>query len=199
MQYAKFITTLGVITLLAACGGGGPGTNTPEVDQISDITLNPAAAIQSLYTSNYSGPGIQYSAGTPEIFNGQTYQVQNVLSIDSNGNSSASKRYYTVNPFTIYTPDYSYRTSNIMASYRNYVSRTAGVLPTTAKVGDFGLYETATVTPWTTVWWASTQSTSVWTLTKDTNTTAFFCYGASNSPDLTSKTCYKFNARGELV
>lgn len=188
--------------LSAACGGGGggtPGTNTAEVDQISSVTLNPAAAVQSLYTATVNYPSIQYSAGTPEIFNGTTYQVQNILSIDSAGNSRASKRYYTLNPFTIYTPDYSYRTSSIMLSYQNNVSRSPGVLPVSAKVGDFGLYETATVIPWTTMYGAATQSTSVWTVTKESNTTALFCYGATNSLDLTVKTCYKLNARGEIV
>ena len=63
---------------LTACGGGGggtPGTNTTEVDQISNATLNPAAAVQSLFTATVNAPSIQYSAGTPEVINGITYQV----------------------------------------------------------------------------------------------------------------------------
>jgi len=199
MQIAKSLTALGMSALLAACGGGGGGApETNTVDQISNVTLNPAAAVQSLFTTTRNVSGIQYSAGTPEIFNGVTYQVQNILSIDSNGNSSASKRYYSLNPFAIYTPEYSYSYAvNYLMNYY-YVSRTPGVLPTSAKVGDFGLYETATVE----VAGGSrgtTQETSAWTLTKYTNTTALFCYGALNSQNLTYKTCYKLNARGEIV
>ena len=202
MKNFEFIVAFGVSALLAACGGGGtPGTNTAEVDQISNVTLNPAAAVQSLYVATVNAPSIQYSAGTPEIFNGVTYQVQNVLTIDSNGNSNTFKRYYTLSPFSIFTPPYSYSPSDSHFTTDSItIYRGVGTLPTSAKIGDFGLYETVTVSPYIGSYqYATYQITSPWTLTKYSNTTALFCFGTLDNPALTVKTCYKLNAHGEVV
>jgi hypothetical protein len=214
MSKSQHIGTL-ILTCvtLAACGGGSsetpPSTQTSGTDQISTKILNPSAAVQSLLTfvgtsadSNYR---YQYSQGTPETFNGVPYQVQNVLRIDANGRSATFKNYYTTNPFSIFTPPYSYLPQPLnnvaLTTVRNTLS--AGLLPTSAKVGDFGVYETSravscdnfgaqTCSPLADV-------TSAWTLEKNDEATARLCYGVDNNPRLTPRTCFILNSNSQIL
>ena len=205
----KQISTLALALMLNGCGGGG-GSSTPttvsEPDQISGVALNPSSAVQSLYTyvgvRSDTSYRYQYSIGAPEMFKGITYQVQNILKLDANGNATSSKRYFTTNPFAIYTPDFSYRPAGYQSiSDSRSVTRSLGTLPISAKIGDFGIYETATVKPYSGFgyYYATEQYTSSWTLTKQSSTTALFCYGSPNNPDLTDKACYTLDNKSALI
>ena len=148
------IATVG-LSLLSACGGGGGGTSVVEtkpieMDVISSTTLNPSLAIQNLYTfvgnKTINNIRYQYTTGVAESYNGISYNVQNILQINVDGTTTSSKRLFTLNPFSIYTPDFTYYPKSAFSYvYTINVSRTLGSIPTSAKVGDYGAYETAKI------------------------------------------------------
>jgi len=211
MHNIKFLCTALISLTLAGCGGGGSAntdTKTTSVDVITGVELNPAQAIQNLYTysgtKTIAGVRYQYSNGTAETIDGKLYSVQNVLQIAADGTSTSFKRYFTTNPFAIYTVDYSYYPRSAYSYvYKIYVTRSISNIPRSAKIGDFGTYETAKV-KFCDIAGAQTctdqpNEVSSWTIDKDTNETANFCYGSSTSLNLTLRTCYKMNAQNSII
>jgi hypothetical protein len=196
---------------LAACGGGesSPAPPPSAADSISTKTLNPAAAVQSTLT--FSGTATdsvyryQFSAGTPETIDGTVYQVQNVLRLDSFGVSSTFKNYYTANPLSIFNPPYSFVSgpSNFPNRDTVYNTLSKGMLPTSARVGDFGIYQTSTALACPnfggTTCTRLADETSPWTLEKNTDTTARLCIGVDNNPRLTPRTCFIMDANSQIV
>ena len=198
---------MGILScFLVACGGGGGATTQTISPVTSSLTFNPAAALEKLYTTDAnitSGTTrLALSNGTAEIINGVTYSVQNALTVDANNASVSSKRYYTINPFQIYTPPYYYDVGSPFY-YRVIVTLTSQPLPTAVKVGDFGLYETARTetcsnhnTPTGACLGAGTfsEETSIWSGEANTASTIKFCYGKSPNRNLSLLTCYIINS-----
>lgn len=220
----KFTVLASAVALLSACGGGGGGGNTSsEIDSISGKTLNPAQAIQDVYqmvgAKTIGNDKYQYSQGPIETINGQQFNVQNILILNAVGNTTNLKRYYKLNPFSIYSPPKIYETdgayNQIPINDPNYYYKLSysitsdlslGVLPTSAKVGDFGVYENSpsfvACTIRINVGSCHTNTSLVnssWTLEKFDANTALLCFGATNNPRLTNKTCYKINSLSQVV
>jgi len=203
----KLLTASAVLSLLSACGGGsGGGVNvSTPADSITGVNLNPAQAIKSLYTFVGTNSDVtyryQYTQGNSETIDGQQYQVQNVFRLSADGTSVAYKRYYVSNPFAIYTPLYTF--ADKIYNNNTYTNKLSlGVIPISAKVGDFGLYETAKTTycnPFNASCAPLTDVTSSWTLEKLTESIAQFCYGVVGEQRLTTKTCYKIDANNQIL
>jgi hypothetical protein len=225
MKYTMIVSALG---LLAACGGGGGGgggggTTSSEIDNISGKTLNPAQAIQDVYqmvgSKTIGSDKYQYTQGPLETIDGQQFNVQNILILNAAGNTQNLKRYYKLNPFSIYSPPKFYVTdaalNQIPINDPNYYYKVSmditsalslGVLPTSAKVGDFGVYENSPSYVACTIkinagscYTTSSLVNSSWTLEKFDANTALLCFGATNNPRLTNKTCYKINSISQVV
>jgi hypothetical protein len=170
--------------------------------------LNPASAVQSYFTSNGSSSDSTYryqlSQGSPETINGNTYQVQNIVRLSPDGTTKNTKNYYTLNPFKIFTPPYTYAGApvNGIILQNTTLTLSLGVIPTSAKVGDFGQYETSSSAVCNTFGaptCVTVTGSSSWTLDKVSDTVAQFCYGALNNPSATPKTCFKMNASSQIV
>ena len=192
---------------LAGCGGGGGSTTPSPQATASTLTFNPSAALQPLYTTDRSivsgTDRVQYSAGTPEVINNNTYQVENILVLAADNTSSTYKTYYTLNPFTLYTPVYYF----VAGVFNNqFVQRTTSPFPTSARVGDFGTFEIATlkrcpqVTDYPNNCYPAPSETSSWSLNADTATTAIFCFGTTNgSQALAAQQCFKINSQNQVI
>jgi hypothetical protein len=131
------------------------------------------------------------------------HQVQSILRIAADGNTSTVKRYYTLNPFRIYTPPYTYSEPpvNGIILQNTTVTLSLGVLPTSAKVGDFGQYETSSSAVCDTLGaktCVTVSGSSSWSLEKVSDTLAQICYGALNNPRATPRTCLKINANSQI-
>ncbi len=213
----KIVLAVAILSVLSACGGGGGGggdsgggvvSNPPQsTDKISGVVLNPASAIQSAYTAtgntSDSTYKYQFTQSNPETISGTTYQVQSILRIAADGNTSTVKRYYTLNPFRIYTPPYTYSAAPVNGIILQNITVTLslGVLPTSAKVGDFGQYETSSSAVCDTLGaqtCATYSGSSSWTLDKLSDTLAQLCYGALNNPRATPRTCVNLNANSQI-
>ncbi|MCX7261521.1 MAG: hypothetical protein NTX67_01795 [Burkholderiales bacterium] len=213
LKNIKTVLTACTVTFLTACGGGGGDSggsvsNPPQsTDKISGVTLNPASAIQSAYTAvgntSDSTYKYQFSQSNPETIGGNTYQVQTIIRVAADGNTSTVKRYYTLNPFKIYTPPYTYSEApvNGIILQNTTVTLSLGVLPTSAKVGDFGQYETSSSAVCDTLGaktCVTVAGSSSWTLDKVSDTLAQLCYGALNNPRATPRTCVNLNANSQI-
>ncbi len=209
----KLLLATASVALITACGGGGGDSggsvnNSPQsTDKISGVTLNPASAIQSAYTAvgntSDSTYKYQFTQSNPETIGGTTYQVQSILRIAADGNTSTVKRYYTLNPFRIYTRPYTYSEApvNGIILQNTTVTFSLGVLPTSAKIGDFGQYETTSSAVCDTLGaktCVTVTESSSWTLDKASDTLAKFCFGALNNPRTTPRTCVNLNAKSEI-
>lgn len=199
---------------LTACGGGGGGSGpTAPQTTVSTLTFNPSAALEPLYTTNRSivngTDRVQYSIGSPEVINGNTYQVENILIVAADNTSTTHKTYYTNSPLTLFKPAYYYVVG--LGQGSNIVERLTQPFPTQAQVGSFGLFETATIhtrcytdsfgNMTTQLCDRSTQSeTSSWQLNADTATTAIFCFGTTNgSQNVAAQQCFKINSQNQVI
>lgn len=220
---AKVLIPAFIAVCLSACGGGGGGGGatggsptsgagvTPPVDSnaILQVTFNPAQAIQTVYqyagTRNDATYRYLYAQERAETIEGVTYNVQSILRVDAAGKSENFKRYYLVNPFRIFTPKYSYLPPAVGSFLYTTVYNTLsyGTLPTAARIGDFGVFETSSaracdnfsVGSCTTL----AEIKSTWTLEKADASTAQLCFGATNEPRLTSKVCYRLDSASGVV
>lgn len=226
MAHTKLISTTIVLLMLCACGGGGDSTsssnNPPEnPDVITGVTLNPSLAVQRFYqfsgTTTAGQYRYQFSQGPNEIINGIEFNVQNMLTIDSAGNALTTKRHYTNSPFRIYIPptffnaDAGYQQiipgsvdEFYRMSYKVTNTFSLGELPTSAKVGDFGIYATSTSQGITTSINRGTVvnmgvMTATWTLEKFDQSTAGLCFGSENQPRLPTKVCYRINLSNQAI
>ena len=196
------------LALITACGGGSSGGSTTVAPVASPSTFNAASAIEKLFTTDANvtsgNTRISMSAAAPELINGITYNVQNVLVLE-NGITTSSKRYFTQNPFTIFRPQYFYNEGALTLG-RVFVTATTRALPTAVKYDSFGVFETLVARTCTALGQSSCAGTSTsrdytisWSASADTVNTIQFCYGMPENSNLSPYICYIINTNNTVV
>lgn len=199
---------------LSACATGMNGGTTDNTNQNNVVTQYPVeAAMLNIYTKERSqklvatvgnqstSVDIQVTPKGNTVFNNKAVQAAEVNTINKVNNQitnqSVAINYFTLNPlvfhgFTDSTGKYS-------------LSNQTTIIPKMATVGDSSKLITENVYSDRSMSKKIGTYNQDWSLTRDTNNTAWFCIETSENlllsydPAGTSSECYKINARGDIL
>lgn len=210
--------TLGLCILaglgLSACASGMNGGTTGNTNQNNMVTQYPVeAAMLNIYTKARSqnlvavvgnqsaSADIQVTPKGNMRFNNKSVQGAEVNTINKVNNQitdqSVAINYFTLNPlvfhgFTDSTGKYA-------------ISNQTTAIPKVATVGSSSKLITENVYADSSMRKKIGTYNQAWSLTRDTNNTAWFCIETSGNlllsydPQGTSSECYKINARGDIL
>ncbi len=200
---------------LSACAGGmNSGTSGGNVNQNGIVNNYPVeAAILNIYTKDRSqklvavvdnqnvSADIKVTPKGKMVFNNKQVQGAEISTINKANNQvisqSVSINYFTLDPlvfhgFTSNSGEYSLSTQTT-------------TIPKMAKVGDSSPLITETVYSDNSKRNKIGMYSQSWSLTRDTNNTAWFCINSSDNElananrDGTTAECYKINAKGDIL
>ncbi|MEN3366346.1 MAG: hypothetical protein V7606_3620, partial [Burkholderiales bacterium] len=203
---AKKVVSLLPVAFLVACGGGSSGDDTVTVFPIEGAVTTYLTTPRS-FTANYTDPqnndvfvlGYVHTPGADSSFEGNAAKTVNVaVEIKRNGvqvSQSSQVDYFQTSPFRYL--------GSIDGGGEYSVAANQAALPTTASVGATGNFYTGTSYTNSTKSTVTGTQTTVWSLQRDTPSTALFCtnstFKSTGNPDLTSSECYKINASGTVI
>jgi hypothetical protein len=199
---------------LSACASGMSGGTTGSTNQNNIVTQYPVeTALLNIYTKQHSEKlvaiiGNQSATADIQItpkgsmrFNNKTVQGAEVNTINKVNNQitdqSVAINYYTLNPlvfhgFTDSTGKYS-------------ISNETTTIPKMATVGDSSKLITENIYADSSMRKKIGTYNQDWSLTRDTNNTAWLCVETSSNlllsydPAGSSSECYKINAKGDIL
>ncbi|WP_440454889.1 hypothetical protein [Psychrobacter sp. ASPA161_9] len=202
---------------LSACAGGMNGGTTGNTNQNNIVTQYPVeAAMLNIYTKQRSdklvaavgnqslSADIQVMPKGSMRFNNKSVQGTEINTINKMNNQiteqSVAINYFTLNPLVFY----GFTDSTGKYSLSNQTT----TIPKMAMVGDSSKLITENVYADSSMRNKIGTYNQDWSLTRDTNNTAWFCIETSGNllvssdPSRTSGTsseCYKINAKGDLL
>ncbi|OXL26180.1 hypothetical protein [Psychrobacter sp. DAB_AL32B] len=211
----KKLALCGAVALsLSACAGGMNGGTTGNNNQNNIVTQYPVeATMLNIYTKARSQSlvatvGNQSASAditiTPKgsmVFNNKSVQGAEVNTINKTNNQITDQsvviNYFTLNPlifhgFTDSSGEYSLATQTTTIPKMATVGSSSQLLTEDIYADSSKRKKTGTYK-------------QDWSLTRDTNNTAWFCIETSqnlllaNDPDGTSSECYKINNRGDIL